>query len=220
MVIFKPSKYLLQKKIIKLSFYLTGKMLDAGFGGLDRYSSFFPKVTQRITLDVCAKYNPNILNSVEKIDKINNDEFDSVICTQVLGDVLSPQKALKEFFRILKPGGYLLISESFFNELHGEPFDYWRFTNYGLKLLTKEQGFSIVCIESYGGFFSTIAQMKIRYLIDRLGLYNKKILNIFFRLPIKLFGHFMIYLDKIDSSVTNKKFAIGWVVLAQKPKNP
>jgi len=58
---------------------------------------------------------------------------DLILCKQVLEHVQKPRELLREVFRVLKPGGYLVGSTS-----HLEPFhslSYWNYTPYGLKLL-------------------------------------------------------------------------------------
>ncbi len=217
MIIFKPSKILLWEKIKKNSEYLFGVILDAGSGGVDRYSKAFPKMKKIITLDINEKNNPDIVASIDKIP-LENEFVDSIICTQVIGDVVDFKKAIKEFKRVLKPEGIIMLSESFMNEIHGEPYDYWRFTKYGLERLFKEQNFEIVKLEQLGGFFSVIAQFKIRYLIDRFDLYESRILNLLFAPFLKIYGKFMLSLDKLDKSKTNNKYAIGWLIIAKKKK--
>ena len=69
--------------------------------------------------------------------------FDFVVSDQVLEHVEgSPQKAIDETCRVLKPGGIAVHTTCFINQLHAEPKDFWRFTPDALKLLCK--GFSEV----------------------------------------------------------------------------
>ena len=130
--------------------------------------------------------------------------------------MLSPNKVIKEFARIIKSGGIVLLSESFMNEIHGEPYDYWRFTPYSMRQLFSTNGFEIIKIEPIGGFFSVMAQNKIRYLIERLKLNQKNKLARLLGPFLNLFGKLLVCLDKIDSSPANRLFAIGWLVIAKK----
>jgi predicted SAM-dependent methyltransferase len=41
---------------------------------------------------------------------IHTDSFDAIICVHVLEEIIEDRKALREFFRILKPGGWAMIS--------------------------------------------------------------------------------------------------------------
>ena len=61
--------------------------------------------------------------------KVPDNSYDVVACDQVLEHVAgSPQRAVDEMFRILKPGGYLFLSTCFVITLHLPPHDYWRFS--------------------------------------------------------------------------------------------
>lgn len=215
MIFFKPSKILLLKKIKESAGYPFGIMLDAGSGGLHRYDKIFPKVEKIISLDINEKCMPDILGSVDNIP-LEDSSLDSVICTQVIGDIAEPCKAIKEFQRILRKGGIVLLSESFMNELHGEPNDFWRFTEHGMRYIFEESGFEIIKIEKIGGFFAVIAQFKIRYIIERFSLYQNNSLSFFLAPAIKIYGKIMLFFDRMDKSAANKKFTIGSLIIAKK----
>ena len=79
----------------------------------------------------------------------------------------------------------------------------------------KKAGFKIIILSRRGGFFSIKAQINTRYLIDKFNLYSHKygrVLSPFFR----AYSEFMFFLDKIDQSQANKKFALGWCIIAKK----
>ena len=141
--------------------------------------------------------------------------MDSIVCTQVLGDVRDFETAVKEFYRVLKKNGVVLLTESLLNELHSEPNDFWRFTSFSFRYIFKKNKFKIIKIDQRGGFFSSQAQLRIRYLIDSLDLYNKK-WSFILRPLIRFYGKFMMFLDEIDKSRANRKQTLGWCVLAKK----
>lgn len=215
-IIFKPERYLLNKQIKKFSSYIKGDILDVGSGKSDRYSRLF-KFNKYIRLDIDPGCEPDIVADAQNIP-LSDKSFDSVISTQGLEHMPNPLRAITEFFRVLKENGHCLVTVPFFNEMHEEPHDYWRFTRYSLEMMFKEAGFKIISIEPRGGFFSVIAQLCTRYFINRFSLFETKfgiIANPF----LKLFGLIMICLDKIDKSRSNRKFSIGWIVVASKAKD-
>jgi len=214
MVIFQPERILLRAQIKKYSSYVKGIVLDAGSGSSNRYNDLFNDVSKYITLDIDPANNPEIVASVEDIP-LGDKSVDTVISTQVLEHLKNTELAIKEFYRVLKPGGYALVTIPQCGELHEEPNDYFRFTNFGIKYLFENAGFEFVSIDQRGGFFSMIAQMKIRYLVDRFDLYHRRWAILF--LPLfKLYGKFMISLDRLDKSPANRKHTLGWCLLAQK----
>jgi len=212
-VIFNPGRILLEKQLQKYATHIKGVVLDVGSGSFSRYRNLFD-YDKHITLDINSDNKPDIVASAENIP-LETASINSIICTQVLGDVKDPSAVIKEFFRVLKPNGVVLLTESLLNELHDEPNDFWRFTRFSLKYIFEKNGFEIIDIDQRGGFFTSRAQLKIRYLIDRFNLYQKKLAFVLEPF-IMIYGKFMLFLDKIDKSKANKKHALGWCVLARK----
>jgi len=68
-----------------------------------------------------------------------DESFDYVVCDQVLEHVEgSPQLAVDEQRRVLKKGGWLVLTTCFINPIHLAPVDLWRFTPYALRYLCRE----------------------------------------------------------------------------------
>ena len=70
---------------------------------------------------------------------------DLVICENVLEHVSEPQRAVEEIRRILRAGGHLFLVTPFLFPLHDVPFDFFRYTQYGLRTLL--HNYSNVVIE-------------------------------------------------------------------------
>jgi SAM-dependent methyltransferase len=77
----------------------------------------------------------------------------------VLEHVPDPAAALAELRRMLRPGGTLWLTVPFVGELHEEPFDFYRYTPYGLRALAERAGLSDVEVEPLTGYFTTLAQL-------------------------------------------------------------
>jgi SAM-dependent methyltransferase len=69
--------------------------------------------------------------------------YDLVLSTQVLEHVEEPVLYLKECHRILKQNGRLLLTTHGTFEDHACPFDYWRWTAFGLQKLIEKNGFKV-----------------------------------------------------------------------------
>lgn len=84
--------------------------------------------------DRCAKYVAIDLQATPLVDLIGRAEqlpladaqFDLIFCTQVLEYVPDPRAAIAEIHRVLKPGGFLLLSVPFVFPRDSE-LEYWRF---------------------------------------------------------------------------------------------
>ena len=214
MYIFQPDRYLLQQQIGKASFYVRGKTLDVGAGTSDRYSKKF-ETTEYIRLDMTPSPGVDIVGSIYAIPMMN-DSVDTVVCTQVLEHVTRPNDAAKEIFRVLRTGGYAIVTVPQMNELHEEPNDYFRYTNYGLVSLFETAGFHVVEINQRGGYYAMLAQIRIRHLIDRYRLYHRPFFGRIMGKLIALYGKSMLVLDRMATSTASKKHTIGWCVVLRK----
>jgi len=85
--------------------------------------------------------------------------FDRIVFTQVLEHVPEPGKVLKELSRILKPSGKMLLTAPLGFGEHQIPYDYFRYTRYGLEFLLNETGFKVTSLEPRGGYFRYMAVM-------------------------------------------------------------
>jgi len=72
-----------------------------------------------------------------------DQRFDGIICNQVLEHVFTPDLFLAEIHRVLKPDGKLLLSVPFVWDEHEQPWDYARYSSFGLKSLLEKNGFEV-----------------------------------------------------------------------------
>lgn len=217
MYIFQPERHLLLKQIKAQAHLVTGDVLDVGAGNVVRYEHLFPSVRSYIKMDTVPSEHIDLVGSAESIPA-SEGSFDTIFCTQVLGDVFDVKKAVEECHRVLKQGGCIVFTESFMNESHDEPYDFWRFTKFSMEKLLLDAGFSDVEVNQRGGFFTVKAQYNIRYLIDRFHLYKhpfSRVLNPFFR----IYSALMMWLDAKDTTSANRKYSLGWCAVARKPKS-
>lgn len=209
----KPERALLFIQIKKFARYIKGDILDVGCGNKNRYGELFEK-NKYVRLDHNAECNPDIVADAQNIP-LPDASFDSIVCTQTLEHLAEPQKAVNEFHRLLRKDGHCLVTVPFFNEMHEEPYDFWRFTKFGLEKLFQNAGFKILVLDQRGKFFAVLAQMVIRYFITRSNL-SGKISRIFLNPPLNAFSRLMLFLDKITKNKNNEKFALGWLIVVQK----
>lgn len=89
--------------------------------------------------DIVDTYSPDYIIDMTKdnSNKIKNNTFDYVICTEVLEHTENPFLVIKEINRILKHNGLVFISVPLNFRIHGPLPDAFRITEHGLKLLLK-----------------------------------------------------------------------------------
>lgn len=75
---------------------------------------------------------------------------DAVICLEVIEHLSDYRAALHEFFRVLKPGGTLVLSMPFLYPIHDAPHDYQRLTEHGLRRDMAMAGFEILRLNKSG----------------------------------------------------------------------
>jgi len=85
--------------------------------------------------------------------------FDVILCTEVFEHLPQPLLALREFSRLLKPGGKLVLTAPFCSLTHFAPFHFYTgFSRYFYETLLPICGFEILEREVNGNYFEYIAQ--------------------------------------------------------------
>lgn len=88
-----------------------------------------------------------------------DQSFEAILCTEVLEHVPHPREVLREFARILQPGGRLILTAPFCSHTHFAPFYYYNgFSSYFFDLVLDECGFDVGEIEFNGSYFDYLAQ--------------------------------------------------------------
>jgi SAM-dependent methyltransferase len=103
------------------------------------------------------RWNYSHLDFVAPLDDLPMADgcYDAVLCTQVLEHVPNPGDCLLELLRVLKPGGRLFLTVPMAHPEHQVPYDYYRYTSYGLRYLLDQAGFDApVQLEPMGGIFT------------------------------------------------------------------
>lgn len=139
--------------------------------------------------------------------------FDVVICTEVLEHIAEPGKLLNEIRRVLKVGGEIYLSVPFVWNEHEVPFDFQRFSRYGLQRLFAKSHLSIIKLEGTSGVFKVCGQLISAFIFERLFPKNKilKLLStIILCFPIQT--AFII----LDLIFKNSWLTISYCVVAKK----
>ncbi len=137
------------------------KILEIGSGtheyGKDYYSAkrYFDPSNEFIQSDINPEYGHQI---VDITGMTFSEEFDIILCMNVLEHVYEYQQAIQNMYQALKPGGELVVFVPMFYPLHDEPHDYWRFTEDGLRKMFEQ--FENVIIKRKG-----FREMSVAYFL-------------------------------------------------------
>jgi len=111
---------------------------------------------------------------------------DAIMCTEVLEHIPDPVAAIKEFSRLVKPGGYLLITAPFASLTHFAPYHFASgLSKYFYEKHLPDNGFEITELQHNGNYFEYIAQENRRIKTIAAKYSNRK-LNIFQKAIIHL----------------------------------
>lgn len=87
---------------------------------------------------------------------VEDGRFDFIVFNQVMEHLPEPKLILDELNRVLKAGGMMIYSGPLFYEEHEQPYDFYRYTQFGLRYLFAEAGFEVKRLDWLEGYFGTV----------------------------------------------------------------
>ena len=203
-------RILLDRDLEKSKRYMKGVTLDVG-GGRKRGSFKAPSDVTWLVLDSSREFGPHILGDAQNIP-VKSNTVECVKCTELLEHIELPERVLDEVSRVLKPGGTLILSCPFNFGIHGDPYDFQRFTDQKLTRMLKDN-FKIITLKKQGLFFTVLA-----YMIRQSVLSCTRSIRLFLY-PLLPILDLVVKLDNL-TSVQNSKlmssFTTGFFVVATK----
>ncbi len=177
---------------------LKGDVLDFGCGSKP-YETLFVNATSYTGLDIEVSGHSHINEKIDvfydgKTIPFNDNHFDNVFCSEVIEHVFNPEESLREINRVLKPGGKLLLTCPFVWPEHEVPYDYARYSGFGITHLLEKNGFEIIQRVKTGHFTEVILQQMIFYIFVLLPKKRRilyLILHQIFILPLIISGILM-----------------------------
>lgn len=183
----------LYRNILREAPTLSGNLLDFGCGRKP-YENLF-SVQSYTGVDLEHTGHNHQLSKVDvfydgKTLPFPDGHFDSLFCSEVLEHVFNPDEIIPEMARVLKTGAPALITTPFCWNEHEVPFDYARYSSFGMKHLLEKNGFRVKSIIKSGHFTRVYFQIGNLYfyeMLKKFGLPGKCIAQ-FFVTPVNLAG--------------------------------
>ncbi len=204
--------------IKEVSENITWNVLDVWCGSKP-YEKIFEKVDKYIGIDLEGSWH----NHSWEEDKVFYDwknipfedgSFDSVVSFEVLEHVFSPDDFIVETSRVLRKGWIILLTVPFIWDEHEVPYDYGRYTSFGLKYIFEKHGFVVLIqrkiLTDLSFFFQLLNTYFYKILIKSLPKFIAFPLIMFFAIISNVFW----LISKIFPK--NKDFYYGNLILAQK----
>ena len=162
------------------------RILDAG-AGEQQYKKFCTHLDY-VSQDF-AQYNPSEIENGLQMPEWNygnldiicditsvpepDQSFDAILCTEVFEHIPNPLEAIKEFSRLIKKNGFLIITAPFCSMTHFAPYHYYSgFNTFFYEKHLVENEFEIIEITTNGNYFEFIKQE-----INRIDLVAEKYTN-------------------------------------------
>jgi SAM-dependent methyltransferase len=212
------SQIYLGKAIQRASIYAQGILIDVGCG----IRPYEPVLKKRVNKYIGVDWPVSPEKACQDVTcdastlPFFNEVADTVLSTELMEHLKEPNHLLDEVARILKTGGYFLLSVPFLEPLHEEPRDFYRFTEYGLKTILNTHGFEVKHMWERGHWWAVVLGSFIpQALFSYASRPNKKagFLKILLVLPIcalaQLIGYFIDPLAKPGGTYT-----LGFFVVA------
>lgn len=107
------------------------------------YRGELPEGVTYVGADIAGNADADVTLAADGTVPLPHDSVDLVLSTQVLEHVGDPGSYLSECYRVLRPGGALLLSTHGMMYYHPDPQDHWRWTRTGLTSIVERAGFEI-----------------------------------------------------------------------------
>jgi len=220
--IFINPNYFFRKGLLKClrkeAPYLSGRLLDFGSGRKPWRSLFH--VDEYIGVDIAESGHDHRDSLVDfyydgHAIPFDNRSFDSIFSSDVFEHLFNMDEILDELYRVLKPEGQMLITIPFAWNEHEIPYDFARYTSFGIRSIMERHNFEIIRLHKTTTGFETVCQLFNTYIIENILPKNKALrtlLMIIITGPMTLLTVLLNYIlpDK------NKSWYLGMVLLAKK----
>lgn len=155
--------------VARLGSALDGRIVDFGCGSAP-YRGLLVRCREYIGLDFDSSRARAMGVADLYYDGITiplpDGSVDGLLSTESLEHVPNPERIVSEWARICRDGGRLLVTVPLMWPEHEVPWDYHRFTAYGLRGLLERNGFEVLEAEKLLPDYRAIVQLFLAWFFD------------------------------------------------------
>ncbi len=196
--------------------YVGGRLIDLGCGRVPFYEAYRPYVSEAICVDWGnTTHQSNYLDYECDLTSrlpFHDDEFDTILLSDVLEHIPEPERLWAEMARLLRPGGVLLLNVPFYFRVHEEPYDSSRYTEFALRRFAENHGFRVEVLRPVGGtpeIFADLVGKHARF-VPLIGIALMSFVHALARVFLATsMGHKM-------SATTGPVFPLGYFMIVRK----
>jgi SAM-dependent methyltransferase len=160
----------LLREIRELAPSISGNVLDFGCGSKP-YESLFTAAARYTGVDIPTSGHDHKNSKIDvfydgRSLPFNDSQFDAVVSFEVFEHVFNLSEVLLEINRVTRYGGLLLISIPFSWNEHELPFDFARYTTFGICHVLKQAGYEVVEIKKTTTYILAVFQVLIAYFMQ------------------------------------------------------
>lgn len=144
---------------------IDGKVLDVGGSKKSGYHELIGGDHEFLVGNIDEAYGIDLVFDATEPWPFEAGAFDGMLFVNLLEHLHSPDTAIREAFRTLRPGGIVAGVVPFMYNVHGSPNDFYRYTRSALERMFGAAGFSDVRARELGtGAFSVVYHCLIGFV--------------------------------------------------------
>jgi len=176
--IFTNPSYIIRSRLLReiaaAAPKMRGRIMDLGCGSKP-YRDLFNSAESYTGVDVAQGGHSHADSKIDVFYDghhlpFEDQRFDAVVSFEVLEHVFNLQEVLAEVHRVMKPSGVLFVTVPFAWPEHEQPYDYARYTSFGITHEFCQAGFQIECVAKTGGPILALFQLLIAQVWRGLSL--------------------------------------------------